>query len=61
MVPRWSPKGLPKRLFWRSFGVSFPGPLQGTQNGAKMAPKWSQNGAKIAPKWSKNSAKKNKN
>ena len=53
MIPRWSPKGLPKRLFWRSFGVSFPGPLQWTQNGAKMAPKWSQNGAKLTPKWSK--------
>ena len=43
MIPRWSPKGLPKRGFWKSFGVSFPRPLQGTLNEAKMAPKWEGN------------------
>ena len=44
---RWDPQGVPKREFWRSLEVSFSRPLQGTQNGCKMGPKWSQNRSKL--------------
>ena len=47
-------KGVPKREFWRSLGVSFSRPLQGTQNGCQMSSKWSQNSSKLELKLSEN-------